>query len=83
MSSRGVVVSQVHRRNDTHSCVRDFATPLPNLDHLEGSLVCIPVGWFVTPAMRDWVVQCVREFDTMLRKDGGVEEGMARPPSKL
>ena len=35
MKSHNVMVSQVHKRNDAHSCVAEFKTALPNLDKLE------------------------------------------------
>jgi len=49
MKKKGIMISQVHQRNDTHSCFADF-TPkggLPNLDELEKHLVCIPCGWWL------------------------------------
>lgn len=48
MKENGIVVSQVHNRNDNHSCVAQFKTSLPNLDELEMELVCIPNGWWLT-----------------------------------
>jgi dTDP-4-amino-4,6-dideoxygalactose transaminase len=49
MKKRGIMVSQVHQRNDTHSCFQEFLPkePLPNLDELEKHLVCIPCGWWL------------------------------------
>lgn len=49
MKEKGVMVSQVHQRNDIHSCFVDFTPPggLPNLDELEKHLVCIPCGWWL------------------------------------
>ena len=47
MKNQGIQVSQVHDRNDKHSCVSQFKELLPNLDKLEKGLVCIPVGWWV------------------------------------
>lgn len=44
----GITVSQVHNRNDIHSCVEKFREPLPQLDKLENELVCIPVGWWLS-----------------------------------
>lgn len=60
MKARGVVASQVHERNDRHTCVREFRTLLPNLDEVVPRLVSIPVGWWVTPAQREHVVASVR-----------------------
>ena len=65
MSAHGVMVSQVHGRNDKHSTVRAFSAPLPLLDKLEESLVCIPVGWWVTESDREHVVRCINNFLTL------------------
>jgi dTDP-4-amino-4,6-dideoxygalactose transaminase len=48
MGENGIMVSQVHNRNDINSCVSQYSEPLPNLDILEQQLVCIPVGWWVS-----------------------------------
>lgn len=45
MEDSGIMVSRVHERNDIHSCVREFAAPLPALDRVVKEMVCIPVGW--------------------------------------
>lgn len=47
MTDHGVVVSQVHARNDKHTCVSQFQTKLPKLDALEKQIISIPVGWWV------------------------------------
>ena len=47
MKEKGFMVSQVHQRNDTHSCFREFKVDLPNLDWIEQRLVCIPCGWWL------------------------------------
>ena len=47
MKEKGFMVSQVHRRNDTHSCFSEFRVELPNLDYIEQRLVCIPCGWWL------------------------------------
>lgn len=62
MTEKGVVVSQVHKRNDKHSCVARFRAGLPHLDELERELLCIPVGWWVTDTDRQYVVACLEEF---------------------
>ena len=50
MKGEGVMVSQVHQRNDTHSCFKEFipVEGLPNLDETEKHLVCIPCGWWLS-----------------------------------
>lgn len=47
MKKENIMVSQVHQRNDIHSCFKDFKTHLPNMDELEKNIICIPVGWWL------------------------------------
>jgi dTDP-4-amino-4,6-dideoxygalactose transaminase len=61
MENCGVMVSRVHERNDKHSCVAEFAAPLPNLDHLSEEMICIPNGWWVSEDDRDYIVDCIRK----------------------
>jgi dTDP-4-amino-4,6-dideoxygalactose transaminase len=62
MGERGVIVSQVHNRNDIHTCVNMYKTELKNLDNFEKELVCLPVGWWVTPIDRKYIVESIKEF---------------------
>jgi len=61
MKKCGIVVSQVHERNDKHSCVRGSKTPLPTLDKVIGKVVSIPVGWWVTDEDREYIVECIKK----------------------
>jgi dTDP-4-amino-4,6-dideoxygalactose transaminase len=61
MKQCGIIVSQVHERNDIHSCVRDYKTILPNLDKITPRLISIPVGWWVTEENREYVVDCIKK----------------------
>ncbi len=61
MKECGIVSSQVHERNDKHTCVRDFRSPLPTLDKTIGKIVSIPVGWWVTPEQREYIVNCIKK----------------------
>ena len=61
MKECGIVVSQVHERNDKHTCVRDYSTPLPTLDKTIGKIVSIPVGWWVTNEEREYIVNCIKK----------------------
>jgi dTDP-4-amino-4,6-dideoxy-D-glucose/dTDP-4-amino-2,4-dideoxy-beta-L-xylose transaminase len=61
MKSCGITVSQVHERNDKHTCVREYKTPLPSLDKTIGKVVSIPVGWWVTPEDREYIVKCIKK----------------------
>jgi dTDP-4-amino-4,6-dideoxygalactose transaminase len=60
MQGRGVAVSRVHERNDIHSTVAEFQTELPRLDTLVAKMICMPVGWWVTPEQRERVTDAIR-----------------------
>lgn len=61
MHDNGIAVSQVHERNDKHTCSYDYRTALPNLDRTIGKIVSIPVGWWVTKEDREYIVDCIKE----------------------
>tara|TARA_B100000530_G_scaffold302_1_gene308 strand:+ start:4534 stop:5730 length:1197 start_codon:yes stop_codon:yes gene_type:complete len=61
MDECNIAVSQVHERNDKHTCVEEFRTELPNLDKTIGKVVNIPVGWWITPEQREYIVECIRK----------------------
>jgi dTDP-4-amino-4,6-dideoxygalactose transaminase len=57
-----ITVSQVHERNDKHSCMAEFKSELPNLDKTIGNIVSIPVGWWVTNEQREYIVDCIKKW---------------------
>jgi len=61
MEECGISVSQVHERNDKHTCVQEFKTALPSLDKTIGKIVSIPVGWWVTEQQREYIVDCIKK----------------------
>lgn len=61
MKKCGISTSQVHERNDIHSCLREYNTLLPNLDKIKGELSAIPVGWWVTKEDREYIVECIKK----------------------
>jgi len=61
MKECGITVSQVHERNDKHSCMSEFKAPLPNLDKIIGKVVNIPVGWWVSKSDRKYIVECIKK----------------------
>lgn len=61
MKECNITVSQVHERNDKHSCMWDFKTDLPQLEKTIGKVVSIPVGWWVTPEEREYIVECIKK----------------------
>lgn len=62
MEKRRIVVSQVHNRNDIHSCVKRYKTELPILNQLEKELICIPVGWWLTKENIEYIVNSIVEW---------------------
>jgi dTDP-4-amino-4,6-dideoxygalactose transaminase len=61
MDECGISVSQVHERNDKHTCVQQYKTALPSLDKTIGKMVSIPVGWWVTPEQREYISDCIKK----------------------
>lgn len=61
MKECNIVVSQVHERNDKHTCVSEYRSPLPTLDKTIGKVVSIPVGWWVTEEQREYIVSCIKK----------------------
>ena len=61
MKNCNIVVSQVHERNDKHSCVREYKSSLPALDRTIGKVVSVPVGWWVTEEDREYIVDCIKK----------------------
>jgi len=62
MTTKEIMVSQVHNRNDIYSCLDKFKCDLPQLDSLEKHIISIPVGWWVTEKDRLYVVNSIREW---------------------
>jgi dTDP-4-amino-4,6-dideoxygalactose transaminase len=61
MKECGIIVSQVHERNDKHSCVSEYKSNLPVLDATISKIVSIPVGWWVTEEQRQYIVNCIKK----------------------
>jgi dTDP-4-amino-4,6-dideoxygalactose transaminase len=61
MKECGIAVSQVHERNDIHTCVKDYRSLLPNLDRTIGKVISIPIGWWVTKEDRQYIVDCINK----------------------
>ena len=60
MADAGIATSLVHKRNDLHTCVRDYRCPLPGLEVVAEDMICLPCGWWVTPEMREYIVSTIR-----------------------
>lgn len=59
MKAAGIVVSQVHARNDTHTMFREFRRVLPGVTRFVADQVSIPVGWWLTDAQREYIADTV------------------------
>ena len=66
LKSRGVHASQVHVRNDIHSCFAVSRTSLPGVDEFTAHQVNIPVGWWVTDEDRETVMAAIQKYDDIL-----------------
>lgn len=62
MRSKSIMVSQVHRRNDTHPVVQQFKTSLPGVDAFTREMVCIPVGWWLTKPQLLYVAETIAQY---------------------
>lgn len=63
LSGRGIAVSQVHSRNDTHTVFRASRARLPGVDEFAAHQVSIPVGWWLTARDRTRIIRAVAEFE--------------------
>ncbi|MEU3170217.1 DegT/DnrJ/EryC1/StrS family aminotransferase [Streptosporangium sp. NPDC006930] len=61
MDDAGIMVSNVHERNDLHTCVREYSALLPNLERVAPRVVCVPVGSWVTDEQRGHIVDTIRK----------------------
>jgi dTDP-4-amino-4,6-dideoxygalactose transaminase len=61
MDECGISVSQVHERNDKHTCVSDYRAALPTLDKTIDKVVSIPVGWWVSKDEREYIADCIKK----------------------
>lgn len=62
MTKSKINVSQVHKRNDTHTCFKSFRSYLPNLDKIEKELVCIPCGWWLEKEDLKYIINKIKYF---------------------
>lgn len=62
MKEHNIMVSQVHQRNDIHTCFNLYQTSLPNLDFVETTIICIPVGWWLSDTDRENIVQAINAY---------------------
>jgi dTDP-4-amino-4,6-dideoxygalactose transaminase len=65
MKENGVFCSQVHQRNDIHTCFKEFKVDLPNLDEFEKKMVCIPVGWWLEEKDVKEIISLIKMFNNI------------------
>lgn len=59
LEENGIAASELHKRNDLHTYLNDFAEDLPNLDEFYSKMVHIPCGWWVSDADRERMVDVI------------------------
>lgn len=64
MKERDITASQVHKRNDVHSCLAEYKRPLPQLDALEDHYVCVPCGWWLHVDDLEKIIKAIKDYDT-------------------
>jgi len=62
MKNKGIIISQVHARNDNHSCLSKYKSVLENLDNIEEKIISIPVGWWLSNYDLEHIVKCTKDF---------------------
>lgn len=67
MADRGIACSPVHARNDQHTAFHFLGGPLPGVDHFAARNVAIPVGWWLSNADREQIVDAVRAWGACVR----------------
>lgn len=77
MNSKNIMVSQVHRRNDTHPVTASFKCVLPGVDKFTKNMICIPVGWWVSNRDREYIVRSIKEFDKLKISNGSKQSSSA------
>lgn len=61
MNEKGIITSRVHERNDKHTCTLPYKKELPGVDEAVKTMVSIPVGYWVTPEDREYIVECIKK----------------------
>ncbi len=61
MQEKGIMASDLHKRNDTHTIFSSSKTELPNVDQFEKGWVHIPCGWWVSTEDRKYIVDAIKQ----------------------
>ena len=62
MKDAGIMVSQVHERNDKHTCVLDYQSYLSELDAIVPHLTAIPCGWWLSDDDLKYIVKTIKTY---------------------
>jgi dTDP-4-amino-4,6-dideoxygalactose transaminase len=62
MKQEGIMVSQVHSRNDLHTMFNEFRCHLPGVNEFSAEHVSIPVGWWVSVKTREYIADRIVAF---------------------
>jgi dTDP-4-amino-4,6-dideoxygalactose transaminase len=68
-TEKGIMAGQVHARNDKHDGFPKSDKPLPNLSVYDSTHCAIPVGWWLVPGDRDYIIDKLIEWDQKLGSD--------------
>lgn len=61
LKNDGIAVSKVHGRNDTHDCLKEFKTSLPNTDFISDHMCCLPCGWWLSQEDLEYIIVKIKE----------------------
>ena len=62
MLDKKIICSQVHKRNDKHTCVYKFREELPGATELSDKVVCVPIGWWITDDDMLYIIESIKEW---------------------
>jgi perosamine synthetase len=60
MAEKGIMASELHKRNDLHDYLNDFDQKLPVLDDFYSKMVHIPCGWWVSQEDRENISDVIK-----------------------
>lgn len=67
LAENGIVSSQVHARNDKHTCFKPYQDDqLVNVTKFTETMMCIPVGWWLTAEQVEYIASKVLEYSRKL-----------------
>lgn len=61
LDENGIKSSRVHERNDKHTCTIPYRTELPGVDKAVKTMISIPVGYWVTPEDREYIINTIKK----------------------